>query len=466
MPPRYANSQRIFTIVSAVCGQSGTPRARAKAESIEACGDAKSQKKQMEEEFERFLDENDVMRSVGIGYFGENNDRGAKALEDLEEGSIIMQLPLKLLISSDTADSSELGEFFDTYFRLFPSDSLLQVATFLMYEKQKETSFWRSYFVTLGDTFDTLIEWQPSERESFFKYQIEPEIESIRQLEQSIEDLHQTLCELKQSDAQTLHWFDSNKHTIRELKWSVGLITSRGFKVNGKLSVVPLADLLNHFHPTDEFPVTEYEFVEAFDSFVMKSCCDYETDQQVFNQYGQRSYSDLLTYYGFVDDCSANDESYSPSNPNDRLHLSLVQTDFESVAFLQQKSQFLAKHGIELDVLVLMWPFKFPERSLPGISQLQDDDDDDENQVLFDSLMNAALSVARLMDIDSSDENAYQAVFEEQFHGSTFLTSVLQRHKLICSEPVQVTNYRSGLVEKFRVHRLRLIEALLEFSQK
>lgn len=52
--------------------------------------------------------------------------------------------------------------------------------------------------------------------------------------------------------------------------------------------MVPLADMLNHKHPTEDNYVTDYKFVEAFDCFAMSSEMDYQEGDEVFNQYGFR----------------------------------------------------------------------------------------------------------------------------------------------------------------------------------
>lgn len=114
------------------------------------------------EEFLKWLNENEAQyEGVEIASF-KGYDLGLKATKDFKEGSLMLTIPRKVMMSEQDARESILGKFIEV-------DPLLQnmpnitLALFLLMEKSKPDSFWAPYIAVLPERYSTILYFTPDE---------------------------------------------------------------------------------------------------------------------------------------------------------------------------------------------------------------------------------------------------------------------------------------------------------------
>ncbi|KAL1138437.1 hypothetical protein AAG570_008501 [Ranatra chinensis] len=107
-----------------------------------------------------------VIKNMRISEFS-NYDYGLKAIGDIKENDLLVVVPRKLMLTTEMANNSILGN-------LIKTDPLLQsmpnvtLAVFLLIERFNETSFWKPYIFMLPRVYQTVM-WFTSDELSQLK---------------------------------------------------------------------------------------------------------------------------------------------------------------------------------------------------------------------------------------------------------------------------------------------------------
>ncbi|KAI8333453.1 hypothetical protein BC941DRAFT_357981 [Chlamydoabsidia padenii] len=290
-------------------------------------------------DFWQWLIDNKAVVSDAIAfkdYSAENAGRGVVATRSIKEGEELFTIPRSLLFSTKTA---QLASKEDMETVLADLDGWTPLILCMMYELDRDDSFWKPYFDLLPRSFSTPMFWTDltplegtdvmnkigkQEADQCYDDQIVPILKA-----------HPTLFDLKVHNKELFHvcgslimaysFHDEYKDESVNSKQQQENNTSddedddeeeeeEEEEDQGLLAMVPMADMLNH--------KTGHNNARLFHEshgLVMKSIKDIPQGDQVFNTYGDLCNADLLRKYGFTDD----------NNPHD-----LVEIDGEDLVTL------------------------------------------------------------------------------------------------------------------------------------
>ncbi|KAG8503192.1 hypothetical protein CXB51_001203 [Gossypium anomalum] len=129
--------------------------------------------------------------------------------------------------------------------------------------------------------------------------------------------------------------FSFKVFNMETFRWSFGILFSRLVRLpsmDGKVALVPWADMLNHSCEVETF----LDYDKSSQGVVFTTDRAYQPGEQVFISYGKKSNGELLLSYGFV--------PKEGTNPSDsvELPLSLKKSD----KCYKEKLEALKKHGL------------------------------------------------------------------------------------------------------------------------
>ncbi|XP_074556686.1 ribulose-1,5 bisphosphate carboxylase/oxygenase large subunit N-methyltransferase, chloroplastic isoform X2 [Curcuma longa] len=270
------------------------------------------------------------IRRVDVG------ERGLVALKNIRKGEKLLFVPPSLVITADSVWSCpEVGNVLKK--NSVPDWPLL--ATYLISEASfKISSRWSSYITALPRQPYSLLYWTLSELDTYLvASQIrERAIERITNVIGTYEDLRLRIFSKHQD------LFPEEVFNIDTFLWSFGILFSRLVRMpsmDGKVALVPWADMLNHSPEVETF----LDYDKSSKGIVFMADRSYQPGEQVFISYGKKSNGELLLSYGFV--------PKDGTNPNDsvELLLSLKKSD----KCYKEKLEALRKYGLQV-------PQRFP----------------------------------------------------------------------------------------------------------
>ncbi|KAK7304864.1 hypothetical protein VNO77_42756 [Canavalia gladiata] len=256
-------------------------------------------------------------------------ERGLVALKNIRKGEKLLFVPPSLVITSDSEWSSpEAGEVLKR--NSVPDWPLL--ATYLISEASlMESSRWNNYISALPRQPYSLLYWSQAELDRYLEAsQIrERAIERINNVIGTYDDLRLRIFS-KYPDL-----FPEEVFNIESFKWSFGILFSRLVRLpsmDGKVALVPWADMLNHSCDVETF----LDYDKTSKGIVFMTDRSYQPGEQVFISYGKKSNGELLLSYGFV--------PKEGNNPSDSVELSLSLK--KSDGSYKEKLELLKKYGL------------------------------------------------------------------------------------------------------------------------
>ncbi|KAI5406591.1 ribulose-1,5 bisphosphate carboxylase/oxygenase large subunit N-methyltransferase, chloroplastic [Lathyrus oleraceus] len=272
-------------------------------------------------------------------------ERGLVALKNIRKGEKLLFVPPSLVITPDSEWSCpEAGEVLKK--NSVPDWPLL--ATYLISEASlKESSKWFSYISALPRQPYSLLYWSQSELDRYLKAsQIrERAIERTNNVVGTYNDMRLRIFS-KYPD-----FFPEEVFNIKSFKWSFGILFSRMVRLpsmDGKVALVPWADMLNHNCEVETF----LDYDKSSKGIVFTTDRPYLPGEQVFISYGNKSNGELLLSYGFV--------PKEGTNPSDsvELPLSLKKSD----ECYEEKLELLRKYGLSrsqcFPLRITGWPLE------------------------------------------------------------------------------------------------------------
>ncbi|KAJ2964450.1 hypothetical protein NQZ79_g637 [Umbelopsis isabellina] len=266
-----------------------------------------------------------VADSIAIKDFrSQNAGRGVVAVKDIKEGDLLFSLPRKVLLSEET---SELANIPDVKEKLQQLDGWSPLILCMMYESQREQSFWKPYFDILPKEFSTPMFWDQKDLEELASTSV---IDKIGK--EDAETLYkETLLPIIKSHPDV---FDEKVHNVELFHVCGSLIMAYSFhdelavrkrqeidekdrqdetedededsddeqEEQGIIAMVPMADMLNHR--------TGFNNARLFhepEALQMRAIKDIKAQEQIYNTYGDLCNGDLLRKYGFVDEPNEHD---------------------------------------------------------------------------------------------------------------------------------------------------------------
>jgi len=234
-------------------------------------------------EFAQWLSKNGVQSHANLGKFDDLR-YGAMASSDIKSGDFLVRVPSNLLITPTVISEHEITKYED--FKLSYEPLML----WLLAERNNAESFWKPYIRILPTDFT-----------------FHPFFWTDEQLALTIgTGLPDSIVERRQLLPQTFklladNWVLKNNllssFTYDDYLWAFMIVQTRAWSLDGKLTLVPLADMLNHEATAGVGNLID---VDGKGYFTINATRDYEQGAQVFDSYGARSNYDLLKSYGFV----------------------------------------------------------------------------------------------------------------------------------------------------------------------
>ena len=259
------------------------------------------------------------MNKVEINFVSDNY-RFCRAKKDIYRNEMLFTIPLKSLITLDTAKESQIGKYFTDKIKnkLYSSrHSLLTV--FLLNEMDKgNQSKWKFY-----------IDFLPSNYSSFPTFFSTKELEYLKGT-QFLEILEKKKNNIKNDyDILIKEIPGLSKYNFSFFKKMREVVGSRVFGVNirnhSNTIIVPFADLLNHKRPTK----TYWNYNNIKEIFYIKSIHSIAMGDEVFDSYGIKSNSIFLLNYGFTVE----------NNTENTIYIKIPLN--ETYPYLKQKMSFL-----------------------------------------------------------------------------------------------------------------------------
>ncbi|KAL3675058.1 hypothetical protein R1sor_025006 [Riccia sorocarpa] len=235
---------------------------------------------------------------------------------------------------------------------------LIGLTLWLMYERtQGESSAWYPFLKLFPEATSSPLLWSEAERDEQLKGS--PALEEVKDRVAALEEVFEELDSgYFQKDPQT---FGSEGFSLTAFKNAFSTILSRAtyLPTADIFALVPYGDCLNHKAECE----ASLDFSTEEEAVVLRVDRDYRVGEQVFVSYGaDRSNSDLLISYGFVDQ----------SNPNDYLSIEveLLPTD----RLMGFKQQILEQAGFDSPQTFPLFKDRFPTQLLTymRLSRLSD----------------------------------------------------------------------------------------------
>ncbi|XVF71713.1 hypothetical protein PTKIN_Ptkin12aG0061700 [Pterospermum kingtungense] len=275
----------------------------------------------------------------------EVGERGLVALKNIRKGEKLLFVPPSLFITADSEWSSlEVGRVLKQY--SVPDWPLL--ATYLISEASlQKSSRWSNYISALPQQPYSLLYWTRPELDRYLEAsQIRQRaIERVTGVIGTYDDLRLRIFS-KYPDL-----FPEEVFNLESFRWSFGILFSRLVRLpsmDGKVALVPWADMLNHSCEVETF----LDYDKSSQGVVFTTDRAYQPGEQVFISYGKKSNGELLLSYGFV--------PKEGTNPSDsvELPLSLKKSD----KCYKEKLEALRKHGLSASqcypIQITGWPLE------------------------------------------------------------------------------------------------------------
>ncbi|TYG62108.1 hypothetical protein ES288_D07G201400v1 [Gossypium darwinii] len=272
-------------------------------------------------------------------------ERGLVALKNIRKGEKLLFVPPPLFITADSEWSSpEAGLVLKQY--SVPDWPLL--ATYLISEASaQKSSRWCNYISALPRQPYSLLYWTRAELDRYL------EASQIRQRAiERVTDVIGTYNDLRlRIFSKYPDIFPEEVFNMETFRWSFGILFSRLVRLpsmDGKVALVPWADMLNHSCEVETF----LDYDKSSQGVVFTTDRAYQPGEQVFISYGKKSNGELLLSYGFVPKEGA--------NPSDsvELPLSLKKSD----KCYKEKLEALRKHGLSTSqcypIQITGWPLE------------------------------------------------------------------------------------------------------------
>ncbi|XWS75911.1 hypothetical protein CRYUN_Cryun01aG0132200 [Craigia yunnanensis] len=286
---------------------------------------------------------------------GKVGERGLVALKNIRKGEKLLFVPPSLFITADSEWSfPEAGQVLKQYY--VPDWPLL--ATYLISEASlQKSSRWSNYISALPRQPYSLLYWTRAELDRYL------EASQIRQRAiERVTDVIGTYNDLRlRIFSKYPDLFPEEVFNMETFKWSFGILFSRLVRLpsmDGKVALVPWADMLNHSCEVETF----LDYDKSSQGVVFTTDRAYQPDEQVFISYGKKSNGELLLSYGFV--------PKEGTNPSDsvELPLSLKKSD----KCYKEKLEALRKHGLSASqcypIQITGWPLELMAYAYLAIS--------------------------------------------------------------------------------------------------
>lgn len=214
--------------------------------------------------------------------------RGVHAKKRLDPGECILEVPLKMIMTSDKAKASAIGRAMASARGAQVLSSHSWLAAFLLQEKENKESFFKPYIDCLPKHYRNM--------PVFF------EQSELKELEGSftLEMISNRKVSLRMEyDAIANYCPEFARFSLLQFMWARLAVITRifGFEINGVKTdgLVAMADMLNHKNPHE----TSWQYEDSKGAFTITTTKKLLKGAQIFDSYGRKCNSRYFVNYGF-----------------------------------------------------------------------------------------------------------------------------------------------------------------------
>ncbi len=229
--------------------------------------------------------------------------RGCHTTTKINEDEIIIEIPLKCLITVEMGQDTDIGRAILTSNIELDAPKHIFLMIFMLIDRKNPKSFFKPYYDVLPPTLSNMpIFWTAEELKYLEGSYV---LHQIHERNEAIETDYNAICDIAP------HF--SSIATLTEFKWARMCVCSRNFGliVNGirTAALVPYADMLNHYRPRE----TKWQFDNRLQSFTIVSMQPIMTGLQVYDSYGQKCNHRFLLNYGFSVENNVEPDGFCPN---------------------------------------------------------------------------------------------------------------------------------------------------------
>eukprot|EP00903_Cladosiphon_okamuranus_P008428 g8101.t1 len=216
--------------------------------------------------------------------------RGVHARGEIDPDEVIVEIPLKCLITVEMGKALPVGQAVLTSGVSFDAPKHIFLMLFILTDMRKPDTFFRPYYDLLPTTLGNMpIFWTDEEMKLLQGSYL---VTQVEERNQAIEGDYGVICDLYPPFRDVA--------TLEEFKWARMCVCSRNFGLDiGGLrtsALVPYADMLNHYRPRE----TKWTYDNERGGFTITTLHRILGGAQVYDSYGQKCNHRFLLNYGFA----------------------------------------------------------------------------------------------------------------------------------------------------------------------
>ena len=259
-------------------------------------------------------DNNAIFPKLELRDYG-NEVRGCHSVTNIEEEEVIIQIPLKCLITVEMGRDTPIGRKIINSNIELDAPKHLFLMLFLLIDCKNPDSFFKPYYDILPQSLSNMPIFWTEDELGFLEGSYM--IQQIKERSAAIENDYFSILSVVPEIALYCN--------LEKFKWARMCVCSRNFGliVNGlrTAALVPYADMLNHYRPRE----TKWQFDDSIQGFTITSLQQIHTGAQVYDSYGQKCNHRFLLNYGFSIDDNSEPDGFCPNEVP--ILLSLYETD-------------------------------------------------------------------------------------------------------------------------------------------
>lgn len=259
-------------------------------------------------------DNNAIFPKLELRDYGDEV-RGCHSVTEIEEEEVIIQIPIKCLITVEMGRDTPIGRKIINSNIELDAPKHLFLMLYLLIDHKNPDSFFKPYYDILPQSLSNMPIFWTNEELSYLEGSYM--IQQIQERSAAIENDYFSILSVVPEMAL---YCDLDK-----FKWARMCVCSRNFGliVSGlrTAALVPYADMLNHYRPRE----TKWQFDDSVQGFTITSLQRIHTGAQVYDSYGQKCNHRFLLNYGFSIDSNTEPDGFCPNEVP--ILLSLYETD-------------------------------------------------------------------------------------------------------------------------------------------
>eukprot|EP00475_Leptophrys_vorax_P032893 TRINITY_DN5128_c0_g1_i1.p1 TRINITY_DN5128_c0_g1~~TRINITY_DN5128_c0_g1_i1.p1 ORF type:complete len:614 (-),score=186.52 TRINITY_DN5128_c0_g1_i1:64-1905(-) len=393
-----------------------------------------------------------------LQYYDEDY-RGVHVSQNIPVEEVIMEIPLKFIITTEIAKESEIGKkIIGSGVNLSSQHSYL--ACYLLQERHRGHSWWDPYLRCLPQKYANMpINFTDYEKE-FLKGSFS--LDKMAARVESLQNEYNNICDFvpEFKDIATYEQFVWARHVV--ITRIFGMVIQDDIKTNG---LVPMADMLNHKRPRE----TKWTFDKAVNGFTITSLKQLHQGDEVFDSYGRKCNHRFFVNYGFSLDDNEDNEVVlkyllSPEDP-----LFAIKAKYIGVENREFQIPANTEHEKTKEMFSFLRIYSTQEQDVKAFSQIKDFKLDNINPVsvnneicMLREVQDAALRCLGGFDTTLEED---ERILKEEKLTFNIRNAILMRRgeKQVCHFFVELAN---SIIPLFEMPVPKIREALKKLKKK